>query len=192
MLANSTCNTSTLQLLVQLQGKNMLVVVGRLGRPHATRGQLRLWPGAGSSLAWLDAERLFVGKDRDSARPFRLLRASRTEKFIIVKLQGIDSIEQAAALVNLECYVEREQLPECEEGCYYVADLLGLRVEDRQGRVLGRLKEIFDGGAHEVYVVDDGRRSVLLPVVDGVVVEVDCRAGRMVVDPPPGLPGLEE
>lgn len=170
----------------------MLVAIGRVGRPHATRGRLRVWPAAGSSLAWLGAERLFIGTGRDSAQPFKLLQADRAGRFVIVKLQNVDSLEQAAALVNQRCFVERGQLPECEPGSYYVADLCGLRVEDRQGRILGRLQDVIDSGAHEIYLVEDDRRSILLPVVDGVVVDVDCRAGRMVVDPPPGLPGLDE
>jgi 16S rRNA processing protein RimM len=146
---------------------------------------LKVLPGQGSSGAWREAEVLFLGPER-----FRVRGVRGSGRFAILALEGVDTLESAEALKGRQVYVPRDQLPEAETGSFYAGDLEGLTVVSAQGQVLGVLEEIFDNGAHEIYVVKDGNREILLPVVDGVVVEVDLDAGRMVVEPPRGLPGL--
>lgn len=162
-----------------------MIQVGKITRTHGTRGELKVLPGKGSSGAWRDAEVVFLGEER-----FRVRGVRGGGRFAILALEGVDTLESAEALKGKDVFVTRDQLPEMEPGSFYAGDLEGLTVETAQGQVLGVLEEIFDNGAHDVYVVRDETREILLPVVDGVVVEVDLDAGRMVVEPPEGLPGL--
>ena len=62
---------------------------------------------------------------------------------------------------------------------------MGLTVCDQDGAVLGKLGEIIETGANDVYVVqsEDGK-EVLLPVVPEVILEVNLEAGVMKVKPP--------
>jgi 16S rRNA processing protein RimM len=146
---------------------------------------LKVLPGEGSSGAWREAEVVFLGSER-----FRVRGVRGSGGFAILALEGIDTMESAEALKGKNVFVPRDQLPEMEPGSFYASDLEGLTVVTARGQVLGVLEEIFDNGAHDIYVVRDETREILLPVVDGVVVEVDMDAGRMVVEPPEGLPGL--
>jgi 16S rRNA processing protein RimM len=146
---------------------------------------LKVLPGEGSSGAWREAEVVFLGSER-----FRVRGVRGSGRFAILALEGIDTMESAEALKGKNVFVPRDQLPEMEPGSFYASDLEGLTVVTARGQVLGVLEEIFDNGAHDIYVVRDETREILLPVVDGVVVEVDMDAGRMVVEPPEGLPGL--
>jgi 16S rRNA processing protein RimM len=132
-----------------------------------------------------EAEVVFLGSER-----FRVRGVRGSGRFAILALEGIDTMESAEALKGKNVFVPRDQLPEMEPGSFYASDLEGLTVVTARGQVLGVLEEIFDNGAHDIYVVRDETREILLPVVDGVVVEVDMDAGRMVVEPPEGLPGL--
>lgn len=147
-------------------------------------------PGEGSSGAWREAREVFLGPARGRASRFAVKAVRGGGKFAILALEGVDDLESAEEFKGQQVFVPRDQLPEIEPGSYYAGDLEGVAVTDTAGRVLGVLAEVFDNGAHEVYVVKDGSREILLPVVDGVVVEVDLDAGRMVVNPPEGLPGL--
>ena len=65
--------------------------------------------------------------------------------------------------------------------------VLGLRVESASGESLGVLSEVLFTGSNDVYVVDDGEREVLIPVLEDVIREVDLAAGKMVVRLPEGL-----
>lgn len=167
-----------------------MVQVGKITRTHGTRGELKVLPGEGSSGAWRETEVVFLGEERQRASRFRVKGIRGGGKFAILALEGVDDMESAEALKGQKVFVPRDQLPEMEPGSFYVSDLEGLTVVTARGQVLGVLEEIFDNGAHEIYVVREKSREILLPVVNGVVVEVDLDAGRMVVDPPEGLPGL--
>lgn len=164
-----------------------MIQVGKITRTHGTRGELKVLPGEGSSGAWREAEVVVLGSER-----FRIRGVRGSGRFAILALEGIDTLESAEELKGKNVYVPRDQLPDAEAGSFYAGDLEGLTVVTAQGQVLGVLAEIFDNGAHEIYVVRDKAREILLPVVDGVVVEVDLDAGRMVVEPPQGLPGLPQ
>ena len=172
-----------------MDAERNLVRVGRLSRPHGVRGEIKVYEQEGSG-AWRAALELFVGPDAKSLRSFDVLGIRGSGRFAIVKLRGVEGREAAEALKGQEFYVARSCLPEPEEDDYYVDDLLGLQVEDEQGKLLGRLKSVFDNGAHEVYEVVGPNGSILLPVTPGVVLEVDLDRGRMVVAPPSGLPGI--
>jgi 16S rRNA processing protein RimM len=65
--------------------------------------------------------------------------------------------------------------------------LIGLEVVTVAGDRLGVLEEVILTGANDVYEVRDGKKSILLPAIAEVIVSVDLDAGRMVVDPLPGL-----
>jgi 16S rRNA processing protein RimM len=164
-----------------------LIQVGKITRSHGTRGELKVLPGEGSSGAWRGTEVVFLGSER-----FRVRSVRGSGRFAILALEGVDSLEAAEALKGQQVFVPRDQLPEVEPGSFYAGDLEGLTVVTAQGQVLGVLETIFDNGAHEIYVVRDKAKEILLPVVDGVVVEVDLDAGRMVVEPPRGLLGLPQ
>ena len=169
-----------------------MIQVGRITRTHGVRGELKVLPDEGSSGSWREAPEVFLGAAREDASRFRVKGVRGGGRFAILALDGVDSLESAEALKGQHVFVPRDQLPDMEPGSFYAGDLEGVTVADIDGRVLGVLEEIFDNGAHEVYVVRDGSREILLPVVNGVVVEVDLDAGRMVVKPPEGLPGLPQ
>lgn len=152
------------------------------------RGELKVLEATGASGAWTEADRVLIGPGQDRARQFKVRRIRRGGRFVILALEGIERIEQAQGLINQDLFVFRDELPACEEGTYYADDLLGLAVFDPAGRELGKLIEIFDNGAHEIYVVQNASGQVLIPVVDGVIREVDLEAGRLVASLPEGLP----
>ena len=173
-----------------MDAEHNLVKVGRLSRPHGLLGEIKVYEQEGSG-AWRAAFELFVGPDAKSLQSFEVVGIRGSGRFAIIRLKGVESREAAEALKGQAFWVPRDCLPEPEEGDYYVDDLLGLQVEDEQGKRLGRLKSIFDNGAHEVYEVAGPNGSILLPVTPGVVLEVDLDGGRMVVAPPVGLPGIQ-
>jgi 16S rRNA processing protein RimM len=79
-----------------------------------------------------------------------------------------------------ELAVEREDLPHPEPGSYYVADLVGLRVEEQGGDPLGTVRDVLPGVANDMLELDSG---VLLPMIEDCVLLVDVEAGSVVVAP---------
>lgn len=162
------------------------VRVGRLVRPHGVRGEMKLQPAPGDSGAWRQARH--ARADQDGWRRLQSVRGAG--KTVIVKLEGIDTPEEARRFCGRELFVPRQELAPPQEGGWWLADLQGLRVIDQQGRNLGELEDAFSNGVYDVYVVRRGRHRWLLPAVDSLVLEIDPAAGRILVDLPEGLTEL--
>jgi 16S rRNA processing protein RimM len=105
-----------------------------------------------------------------------------------LKLAGIDGRDAADRLRGKYLEVAATDLAELPQGEYYEWQLLGLQVVDPGGHRLGRLEEVLEYPANDVYRVEGRGGELLVPAIREVVREVDLKAGRMVVD----LPAEEE
>jgi 16S rRNA processing protein RimM len=106
---------------------------------------------------------------------------------MLLKLGGCDDRNAAEAMRGLLVQVLIDAAVPLEEGEYYHFQLTGLRVETEQGESLGRVVDILETKANDVYVVHGPRGELLLPAVEDVILELDPAAGRMVVHLLPGL-----
>jgi 16S rRNA processing protein RimM len=109
---------------------------------------------------------------------------------VVLKLAGIDDRSAAEALRGALIQVPIEQAVELPRGSYYWHQIIGLRVQDRQGRLLGTVAEVLLTGANDVYVVrpsNGNSDELLLPAIKDVVLEVNPGRGTMVVELIPGL-----
>lgn len=126
--------------------------------------------------------------DRKGNPLFRLRVIGRAKGGVIVEAEGIEDRESALALRGTELFVPRAALPEPEPDEFYYSDLEGLAVERVDGQHLGTVRGVDNYGAGDVIEVqaDDGR-LIDLPFDRTIVPEVDLKARRIRVDPPPEL-----
>ncbi len=103
-------------------------------------------------------------------------------KGLVAHLESYDDRELAKQLTGAEIAIVKTQLPEAEEGEYYWADMIGLKVLTLDDQELGQVDHLFETGANDVVVVK-GEREHLIPFVQGQYIqEVDIEAGVMRVD----------
>jgi 16S rRNA processing protein RimM len=130
---------------------------------------------------WARGQRLIV----EAARWHR--------KDVLLKLDGIDTPEEAEELRGCLLEVPESQLRLLAEGEFYRFQVVGLRVYDGEGHALGEVAEVLPTGSNDVYVVRGAMGELLVPAIDEVVKEVDVDSGRMVVELMEGmLPGRPE
>jgi 16S rRNA processing protein RimM len=114
--------------------------------------------------------------------PRQVLEGRQQGKGLIVRLEGCEDRDQAAALVGQAISIYRDQLPAPRADEFYWADLEGLSVETLNGESLGRVSHLFSTGANDVLVIK-GERERLVPFVwEAVVKDVDFDAGMLRVD----------
>ena len=103
----------------------------------------------------------------------------------VVCFDGISDRNAAEALKGVELFVARAALPETEAEEFYHADLVGLRAEDEEGRLIGLVRGIHNFGAGDVLDIEkpDGSEA-LLPFTRDFVPVVDVKVGRLVVAVP--------
>jgi 16S rRNA processing protein RimM len=123
--------------------------------------------------------------DEAGERAWRVEVTGPVKGGVLARLSGVEGRDAAEALRGTRLYVERARLPQPEAESYYHADLLGLRVETPEGRLLGRVKALHDFGAGDVLEVQgESGPALFLPFTRAVVPLVDLERGRLVVEPP--------
>ena len=144
----------------------MRVQVGRVGKPHGLEGAFVVEQASEDPERFAEGATLLVGGE-----PARIVESKLAGGRPVIRL---DCAPERGAAIELE----RDELPEPDEGEYYAFQLVGLEVEEIGGAKLGRVTEVSSGPANDVLELDTG---LALPLVDACVEEVDLEAGRIVV-----------
>ena len=107
---------------------------------------------------------------------------------MILKFKGLDNINDIEKYRQKSLYVTRKNAVRLQRDEYFIADLIGLKVQDEDGTELGTVKDVIETGANDVYEVEmaDGR-SLLLPAIKQCILKVDVENGMMQVHVLEGL-----
>lgn len=107
---------------------------------------------------------------------------------IIVKFREINSIEEAESYKNSVLYLPKAEMGELPENVFYIADLLNCEVFSESDEKLGILCDVFFTGSNDVYDIKrENAKNLLVPIIDGVVKQVDIENKKIVIKIPEGL-----
>jgi 16S rRNA processing protein RimM len=152
---------------------------GKIVNTHGCRGAVKAesWCNSEDDLA--DLERIFVKTGAEYKR-YDVQKASIFKQFVIFELKTVDDMDKAMLLKGSVIYAAREDFS-LEEGEFFIADMMGLDVIDADnGKVYGKLKEIINRGASDIYVVATPSGEAMIPAVDEFVISVDINKGIFV------------
>jgi 16S rRNA processing protein RimM len=164
-----------------------LFPIGKVVKPHGVKGRMKVEYFGEDLHRFISYRKIFIEDEKGRPESYEILEASPQPPRLILRLKGIEKIEQAQPLIGKTIFVEKEALPDLEEGEYYWADLLGIEVETREGKRIGKVREIFSTGAHDVYVVEGKRGEIFLPAIEEVIQSIDLRKRVMKVARMEGL-----
>ena len=172
-------------------GQRATVIMGKVVGVHGIKGNLKVRSYAEATDFFCSGQNVVLESVDGLRRTAKILRVQHHGRGLLMALEGIGTREQAQAVVGTDLLVDRTQLPELDEGTYYWADLIGLKVYGKDSVCLGRVVNIMATGGNDVYVVkqphDPAGRERLIPAVATVVTEIDLERGIMRVDLPEGL-----
>lgn len=162
------------------------ICLGQITGAHGIRGEIRI-------RAHTEAPEDIIAygplESEAGDRRFALSKVRATKGGIIARVDGVGDRNQAEALKGALLYVDRDRLPDQEDGTWYHADLIGLVALDSQGSALGEVVAVQNYGAGDLLEVrpNDGGSTVLIPFTEEVVPDIDLANGRLIVMPPEGL-----
>ena len=168
------------------------LVVGHVSRPHGIRGEVLVSPltdevedvyEPGRELRLGDEE----GELDADAPPLVVERWRPYRQGLLVKFEGYDDRTSVEPLAKRYLLAPIESLRPLEEGEVFYHQLLGCEVVTVDGEYVGRVREVYEVEPADLLDVKRDGRSVLIPFVETIVEEVDVEAGRIVINPPPGL-----
>lgn len=173
----------------------MHLLVGRVLRAHGLRGDVLVDPSTdeptrrfavGATMRVGDAR----GADHSTAE---VVAGAPHGRYWRVRFRGVDDREAAEELRGCELYVDSAALTRsADPDDFHDTDLIGLAVVTVDGRPVGEVSDVLHP-AQDLLVVDrPDAPPAYVPFVRALVPSVDVAAGRLVVDPPPGLLDAEE
>jgi len=164
---------------IKIMEKKKYLECGKIVNTHGVKGAVKLesWCNTPHDLAEL--ERIFISQP-GGMKEYHVKHASVFKQFVIAELDGINDFDTAFALKNKTAYASRDDFL-LEDGDYFIADLIGLPVIDVNTKaVYGKLKEIINRGASDIYVIDTDSGEKMMPAVDEFVKEIDVNKGIFV------------
>ncbi len=164
-----------------LTGEPVFLIVGKLRRPHGLTGDILMEVITDFPERMRRGRELFIG---EAHTPVELEASRNHPPFLLLKFRGIDTPEDVGMFRNCMVYVRADSLPTLPEGEYYHHQLIGLQVISEDGQSLGKITEVIETGANDVYVVTaEGGKELLLPAIHDVILNIDLTQKTMTVRP---------
>lgn len=164
-----------------------LLEVGKIINTHGLRGEVKI-------VTWTDYPEVFeeigfvIVKKRGEEERLTIKGVKYQKNNIIVKFAELDAIEEAEKYKNAVLLADRNALGELPEGVYYIADLIDCTVFEENGNEIGVLTDVFSTGSNDVYDIKrEGKKNLLVPIIDGVLKTVDIENKKITIKIPEGL-----
>ena len=164
-----------------------LLQVGIITSTHGVRGELKVYPTTDDPRRFRRLKEVVLDTGREKLN-LEIEGVKFFKQFVILKFKGLDNINDIEKYRQKSLYVTRKNAVRLQRDEYFIADLIGLKVQDEDGAELGTVKDVIETGANDVYEVEmaDGR-SLLLPAIKQCILNVDVENGMMQVHVLEGL-----
>lgn len=164
-----------------------LISIGKISGTHGYKGTIKVIPLTDFPERFKELKEVTAVKG-NQMRKLSVESVSPYKDFLLLNFKEINSKEEAQRYNNALLKVESEEVYKLPEGYYYHFQLLGMSVFDNQYGFLGKISEVLETGANDVYVIDsDKYGEILIPAIKEVVIEVDTDKNEMRVELLPGI-----
>lgn len=167
----------------------MRLKVGKIVNTHSLKGEVKV-----ISSTDFEEERFKKGSKLLITRGNQLIRevvvqSYRNHKnFLLVKFEGIDSVEEAEKLKNLQIKIDSDEVGELEENEFYFHQIIGCEVFDENDKNLGEIIDILTPGANDVWVIKgENGKEILIPYTEDVVKKIDITSKKVNIEVMEGL-----
>ena len=164
-----------------------LLQVGIIASTHGVRGEVKVYPTTDDPRRFRRLKEVVLDTGKEKMN-LEIEGVKFFKQFVILKFKGLDNINDIEKYRQKSLYVTRKNAVRLQRDEYFIADLIGLKVQDEDGTELGTVKDVIETGANDVYEVEmaDGR-SLLLPAIKQCILNVDVENGMMQVHVLEGL-----
>ncbi|NCB73429.1 MAG: 16S rRNA processing protein RimM [Clostridia bacterium] len=147
---------------------------GIICNTHGIKGEVKIQPWADSAEFLKKFKYLYI-----DGKPYELLSGKVHKQCLIAELKGVSGVNEAMILKNKIVSIDRSEV-KLPTGTFFIQDIIGASVVDESGKELGKLSEVLELPAGNVYVVT-GEREILIPAVPQFIIKTDVSAGLITV-----------
>lgn len=153
------------------------LVIGKVLKPHGVHGDLRIRPLTDdpSRFSWL--KKAYLGEKE--LKPLTVEKVRFHKELVLVKFAEVVGRDRAAELHGQLLLVAMEDTIPLEEDEYFLYQLYGLDVYSDEDVYLGKLVNVIETGANNVFEVKGEGKPILLPDIPSVITDIDFENGRL-------------
>lgn len=166
-----------MRTLVEVNKMRDILKVGKIVNTHGLKGEVKVIPLTDNPKRFNDLEFVLI-----DGKEVNVQGCKYQKDRVIVKLQGVDKIEQAEKLKNKFMEIHRENAVELEEDCYFIADLKGCTVVDTDGKDLGKIYDVIQTKNNDVYWIKKPK-ELLIPVLLDIVKDINIEEKLITIRP---------
>ena len=155
--------------------------IGQIVNTSGLKGELKVKPLTDDITRFEDLETVYIQKHKDLVE-FKIQGVKYNKNMVILKLEGIDNIDEAEKYRNFYIKINRKDAIELPDDSYFIVDILQCEVFTDANEHLGKVVDVFSTGSNDVYTVktEEGK-EILLPAIEDVIKEVDIANKKIVV-----------
>ena len=151
--------------------------LGQIVNAVGLKGENRVYPYTDYKERFEELKQLYIEDEIYEIEKVRYMG-----QMVIIKFVGISDRNAAEALKGKYLYIDRENARKLDEDEYFVADLIGMKVQDEAGNPVGTLSDVIQNTAQDVYEIElpEGKKF-MIPAVGEFILDVDMDSRIMVV-----------
>lgn len=163
------------------------IEIGQIVNTNGLKGVVKVNPFTDDISKFEDLKYVYI-QLKNELKKIKIEQVRYNKNQVLLKLEGIDSIEEAEKYRNFYLKTEKESQEDLGEDTYYIVDLIGIDVYSDKNEYLGKIEDVFPTGSNDVYVVKDNLgKQILIPAIADVVKKVDLKNKKMIINLIPGL-----
>lgn len=160
--------------------------VGHITSTHALKGEVKVISTSSDKKRFETLDKVYLCKsDNNFTKENSIELSIDSVKYfknqVILKFKNINRIEDVEKYVHYNLWVDRDNSIKLNEGEYFVADIIGLDVEDEEGNKLGKVIDCMETGANDVYVVGNDTKEIYIPAIKDCILNIDFEKNIMKV-----------
>lgn len=153
--------------------------VGIITSPHGVKGEVKVFPTTDDNNRFRKLKECFI-EYKGEKKPAKVRSCKFFKNMVILGFEEYESMNDVEKLRQCKIFVDREHAVALEEDEYFIADLIGISVIDDRDNSLGKLEDVIETGANDVYVVkNDNGEELLIPAIKDCILEVNMNEGIM-------------
>lgn len=164
-----------------------LLQVGVISSTHGVRGEVKVFPTTDDVKRFKKLKNVILDTGREHL-PLEVESVKFFKQFAILKFKGIDNINDIEKYKGKSLLVDRQNAVKLRKDEYFIADMIGMEVFTEDGELFGKLKDVLETGANDVYIIDSPKHGeVLVPAIKHCILDVDIEGRKMVIHLMEGL-----
>lgn len=163
--------------------------VGVIASTHGLSGEVNVFPTTEDPNRFKKLKEVTLHTNRGEELLLHVQSARFFKKFVIVKFKEFNNINEVEKFRGCELTIDRKDALKLEPGEFYCADLIGLDIVDEDGNTLGKVSDIIQTGANDVYEMTSENRDdkVYIPAIKDCVKEINIEKGQIIIHVMDGL-----